>query len=88
MHVKECMLFVVTETKICVFSLKEETSSCFALLAEFDFQTATIEYQPTTLWGTTTFVIQEDSVHATIEYKLCFTNYSPVIVKNLRYNSI
>ena len=86
--VKERMLCAVTETKMCLFGLKEDASCCFALLAEFDHQTATIEYQPTTLRGTTTFVIQEDSVHAMIEYKVCSANYSPAIVKTLKYNSI
>ena len=82
--IKERMLCVVTKTQICVFALKEDTSSCFAFWAEFDRQTATIEYQPTTLRGTTTFEIQENSVHATIEYKVCSANYSPAIVKNLK----
>ena len=83
-NVKERMLCVVTKTQICVFALKEDTSSCFAFWAEFDRQTATIEYQPTTLQETTTFEIQEDCVHAMIKYKLCSANYSPAIIKNLK----
>ena len=83
-NLKEIMICAATKTKIYLLNLEEETAR-LTILAEFDCQKATIEYQQTML-GDTTFEIQEDNVHAKIESKLCSANYSRAIIKILKHN--
>lgn len=87
----QAMLCAITKTKVYLLAVDDEAMSKGVysrqlILAEFDRQTTKIVDQHTTQkFGKTTFVLQQQNVHAKIEFNLFSENYTQS-VKMLRQN--